>query len=208
MVKMIKNKYIVLLCLSLAILSSCTMKENIQRDLILQTTPIAFNIPITTKVAAPVTLAEISTEADLNTLISEHANGFTAADLQSIQVTGFLLEIEGNDSEEPGEGEVPGEGEEPGEPAEPDLTNTFKAFQSIRVQLRKPDNTLLDIGVINNANMQSGSSILIPITTPIELKDQLVNNAFTYVVTGTAINPTTAIIKAGATIQYKLKLGM
>ena len=203
MVKMIKNKYTVLLCLCLGILSSCTMKEHIQRDLILQTTPIAFNIPITTNVTDTVTLAEISTETDLNTMISEHTTGFTTADLQSIQLTGFLLEIEGDDS-----GEVPGEPGEPGQPVEPDLTNTFKAFQNIRVQLRKPDKTLLQIGSINNANMGTTSSILIPITAPIELKDQMVNNAFTYVITGIANNPTTKIIKAEATVQYKLKLSM
>lgn len=198
MAKMIKNKYIVLLCFMLGILSSCTMKENIQRDLILQTTPIAFNIPIITNVTDSVTLAEISTETDLNTMISEHTNGFTTADLQSIQLTGFLLEIAG---------EAPGE-PVPGEPVEPDLTNTFKAFQNIRVQLRKPDKTLLDIGTINNANMQTGFSITIPVPAALELKDQLVNNTFTYVVTGTANSPTTKIINASATVQYKLKLSM
>ena len=203
MVKMIKNKYMVLLCFSLGVLSSCTLKENIQRDLILQTTPIPFNIPVITNVTDTVTLAEISTEADFNTLISEHTNGFTASDLQSIQLAEFLLETESKNG-----GGNAGGGEEPGTPGTPDLTNTFKAFQNIRVQLRKPDKTLLDIGTINNANMQSDSSIVIPIIARTELKDQLVNNAFTYVITGTANSPTTAIIKASATVQYKLKLSM
>jgi hypothetical protein len=196
---MVKNKYIILFSLLLAILSSCTMKEDIQRDLILETTPIDFDIPITTDIVNPVKLAEISTAADLHAMITENTKEFTVSDLKSIQITGFLLEIEGLNTGEGEEGEAPGE---------PDVTNTFKAFQNIRVQLKKPDESLLDIGVVNNANMQSEGLIQIPIIAGQELKEQLNNNAFTYIITGTANTPTTEIIKARAIVQYKLKLGM
>ena len=66
---MVKNKYIILSSFLLAIFTSCTMKENIERDLIVETSPIEFNIPVVTTITDTVTLAELSTAADFNAVI-------------------------------------------------------------------------------------------------------------------------------------------
>ena len=89
-----------------------------------------------------------------------------------------------------------------------DSVNNLRAFRTIRVQLKKPDNTLVQIGLINNINAQSDTPIQIPISTKEDLKDQLINNAFHYVISGLADTTTTKIIKAEAIIQYKLRLAM
>ncbi len=191
---MVKNKYTLLLSFMLLLITSCTMKENIERDLILETTPIDFNIPIVSSITDTVSLAEISTQADLNALITEHTNGFTVNDLKSIQITSFrILMI----NQHPGADTIP-----------VDSVNNLRAFRSISVKLKKPDKSLLTIGLMNNSNAQTDTLVQVPITNNQELKDQLNNNAFNYVITGVALRPTTEIIKAQAIVQYKFKLGM
>jgi hypothetical protein len=190
---MVKNKYILLFAILITSLSSCTMKESIQRDILINTDPMVVNIPIVTSLLEVVPLAEVSSKTDLNTLISQNTNQFSIADLRSFRISGFQMEIE----------------DQPvGDSVLVDSVNNFKAFDQIRVQLKRGNNQLLDIGTINNSAMQSSVAIQIPITTTQELKDDVSGGNLTYVITGIARDSTTKIIKASAIAQYKLTLGM
>jgi hypothetical protein len=195
---MVKNKYILLFTMLLGILSSCSIKENIQRDILIETTPTAINIPLITNITTATTLAEVDIAADLNTLISESTGQFSAADLKSVRITGFILEIE--------EEQIPDDGEA-GEDEEVDLTNTFEAFDNITIQLKTQDGQLINIGNINNNSFTSSIFVQVPTTQAQDLKEAFTTGNFTYIITGVARNATTKIIKANVYSQYKLTLG-
>lgn len=185
---MVKTKYILLFSILLSIISSCKKSEDIHRDLILQTEGIDFDIPILPISLDPVSLGEISTEADVNEMISQNAGQFTTDNLQSMKISGFQIEI-AVDPE-----------------AEEDLVNNFKAFDYIRVELKKPNKELLEVGRIINSAMQKTTSIQVPITTTQELKDEFSTGVLTYVITGVTSTATTKIMNARAIAQYKLTL--
>ena len=185
---MVKNKYILLFSILLTIISSCTKSENIHRDLVLQTEGLDFDIPVLPISTDPVSLAEVSTEMDLNEMIMQNAGQFSTENLQSMKISGFQIEI----AVDP-------------EAAE-DLVNNFKAFDYIMVQLKKPNNELLEVGRILNSAMQTVTLIQVPITTTQELKDEFSGGVLTYVITGVASTATTKIMNARAIAQYKLTL--
>jgi len=184
---MVKNKYILLFSILLAIISSCTKSENIHRDLVLETEGIDFDIPILPVADAPITLGEISTETDLNNMISQNTGQFSTENLQSMKISGFQIEIAVDTTEV-------------------DTVNNFKAFDYIMVQLKKPNNELLDVGRIPNSAMQTATLIQVPITTTQELKDEFSTGVLTYVITGVASTATTKVMNARAIAQYKLTL--
>ncbi|WP_354332050.1 hypothetical protein [Pedobacter sp. CG_S7] len=175
----------------IALFSSCTIKENIQRDILLETGAMLFDIPVTTDLTDTLTLATLSSTADLNTIITENTKQFTASDVKSFRITSFQVEIENSDTTQV-----------------VNQINTFRAFEYVKVQLKKSNDTLLDIGRINNSAMTSGSIIQIPITAIQDLKDEISTGKFTYIITGVARTPTTKIMNARAVAQYKLTLGI
>ncbi|WP_432712496.1 hypothetical protein [Pedobacter sp.] len=191
---MVKNKYIYLLSLLLTLVVACGTKENIQRDLVVTTSAIAFDIPISSDITDTLALATLKTPTDLNQVISEGAPGFTLADLKSIRVSGFAIEIPGQEEVEAGE--------------EEDLTNTLKAFESIKLKVQKTDNKLIELGVINNSAMQASDAISLPIARMEEVNQEINAGTLTYVISGLRRTPTTKLIKAQCYIQYKLTLGM
>ncbi len=198
---MAKNRYIIMFPILYMLVSSCSMKENIQRDILVETSSTAVNIPIVTNITTATTLAEVNVAADLNSVISQSTGQFTAADLQSITITGFLLEIEKETA-------LPGSGGETGEGEEEDLTNTFEAFDSITVHLKSQDGQLIEIGTINNNSFTSPLLVKVPTTNAGELKDVFQSGSFTFVITGLANNVTTKIITTNVYSQYKLRLAI
>ena len=186
-----KNKYTFLFLIVIALLSSCTIKEHIQRDIVLETEDMLFDIPVTTNLIDTITLATLSSTADLNTVITENTNQFTASDMKAFSISAFQIELENNDPTQA-----------------VDQINTFRAFEYVKVQLKKADDKLLEVGRINNSAMTSGSIIQIPITATQDLKDEISTGKFTYIITGVARTPTTKIMNARAVAQYKLTLGI
>ncbi len=194
---MVKNRYILVFTILIMALSSCRMKENIKRDIVIETTPTLINISLINNITTATTLAEVNVAADLNSIITQSTGQFSAADLKSIRITGFFLEIKKKDP-------LPGNGKD----EDVDLTNTFKAFDNITVQLKTKDGQLVNIGNINNNSITSPLLVQVPTTNAPELKDAFQTGAFTFVITGIARNATTKIINANVYSQYKLTLAI
>lgn len=183
---MVQNKHALLLSLIVLLLSACTIKENIQRDINIETDSVKFNIPVTTNIVDTVTLAEINSNVNLTELIVNRTNQFTVSDLKSAHITGFKIELVNPDS----------------------TINNLMAFDYLSVKIKGPNLKTLDLGVVNNNSTQFASSINVPITGGShELKEYL-SGGFTYIITAVTRTATTKIINAKAVAQYKLTLEM
>ena len=184
---MAKNRQFLILGLISILLMSCTMKDDIQRDIVIETDSIGFTIPILTNLEDTLTIAELQNTVDLNQQVNNNTDQFTLADLRSAQITKFVIKLDKPDTD----------------------GNDISAFSYLRVQLKAPGKPTIQLGVNNNVSTSYAATLNINITaTPLQVQEYLSAGDLTYVITGLLRDPTTKAMQAKAVAGYKLTLGM
>jgi hypothetical protein len=186
---MVKNRQFILPALISILLLSCTMKDDIQRDIVIETDPIDFNIPLRTNIEDTLEIAEVQGTVDLNQRIAENTDQFTLANLRSAYITKFSIQLGAADADS--------------------VTNNIAAFSYFKVQLKTADKPLIQLGVVSNVSTQYARSLNFNITAATQqLQEYLSAGTLSYVITGVSRNATTQVIPAKAVATYKLTLGM
>ena len=186
---MAKNRQFLLYGLASMLLVSCTMKDDIERDIVIETKPMDFNLPLRTNLEDTLDMAEVQGSVDLNQQIAENANQFTIANLRSAYITKFSIQL--------------------GEADADSVINNIAAFSHFKVELKTPDKPLIELGVANNISTQYARSLNFSITAATkQLQEYLSAGTLTYVISGVSREATTQVIPASATATYKLTLGM
>jgi hypothetical protein len=185
---MVKNRQFLLFGFASMLLLSCTMKDDLQRDIVIKMDPIDFNIPLMTNLEDTLEIAEIQGKVDLNQQISENADQFALANLRSAYITKFSIQLGKADA---------------------DSVENMAAFSYFKVQLKRTDKPLIQLGVANIAPSQNTRTINFNITAATQqLQEYLSTGTLTYVISGVSRNATTQVIPAKAAATYKLTLGM
>ncbi|MBG6233698.1 putative membrane protein [Pedobacter sp. CAN_A7] len=163
------------------------MKEDIKRDIVIETDSINFIVPISTNLEDTLTIAELQNKVDLNQQVEDNTDQFTLADLRSAYITKFVIKLD-----------------------DPDTNgNDLSAFSSMRVQMKAAAKPLIQLGATNNISTQNLNTLNVTITAATQqLQEYLNADSLTYVITGVARDSTTKVIQAKAVAGYKLTLGM
>jgi peptidoglycan hydrolase-like protein with peptidoglycan-binding domain len=184
---MAKNRQFLLPGLASVLLLSCTMKDDIRRDIIIETDSINFSFPITTNFEDTVTIAELQNKVDLNQQVTDNTDQFTLANLRSAYITKFVIKLD-----------------------DPDTNgNDLSAFSTIKVQMKAAAKPLIQLGATNNISTQNLNTLNVTITAATQqLQEYLNADGLTYVISGVGRDATTKVIQAKAVAGYKLTLGM
>ncbi|WP_432710919.1 hypothetical protein [Pedobacter sp.] len=184
---MVKIKQHLILGLISLILFSCTLKEDIQRDVVIETDSIGFTIPILTNLENTVIIAELKNSIDLSQNVTESTDQFTIADLRSAQITKFVIKLDNPDTN----------------------GNGISAFSYLSVQLQASGKPSIQLGANTNIPTSYATTINITVTaTTQQLQDYLNAPDLTYVISGQLRDATTKALQAKAVAGYKLTLGM
>ena len=184
---MVKNSRFLFLSLMSVLFLSCTMKDNLQRDIVINTDAIEFSIPIRTNLEDTLLIAELQNKVNLSEQIANNNNQFTVADLRSAYLTSFIIKLDELDTP----------------------NNDISSFISIKVELKATAKPLILLGITNNIPNRDSDSLNVNITASAQpLQDYLNADNMTYVISGVARNATTKVIQAKAVARYKLTLGM
>ncbi len=175
-----------ILAFSLSLLSCSKIDESTNMNISLSPTVTKFNIPINSNLTADNSIAEITTIINLDSLIKLQAPRFSTHNITSLKMTSFALSL--TDSVE--------------------AENNFANVENIAVSAQNDGQISYTIAAISNPDAKAGL-LAIPITsTDNDLKNFLNKGQFKYLLKGKLRRATTKILKAKATITYRLQLSL
>lgn len=189
---MAKNKVLTFLILIATLLTACSTKESLQRDLIVGN-EIPFDVAASTNLLDTMLLSQTNVSSDLNGVITENTGNLNASNLSSVKLALFTIDLKSEEVD--------------GIP-QLDTVNNLQAFDYIRVQIKSNTEKLLNIGSINSSNIQSASTLQLPLTDDArqDLVKYFSDGTLTYIITGVNGKETTQIRRLTAKAVYKLTL--
>lgn len=169
------------------LMNACSkVNDSTYMDISLSPPAAAFNIPIISSTAAGTNIAEITPDLKLDSMIKLQAPRFSAANITSIKMTGYRLQLTDSVEEE----------------------NNFSNIENITVSVKGGGTNSNAIAALSIADNLSGT-INIPITaTDNDLKSFFNGGDAKYILTGKLRRPSTKILKAKATVTYRLQLSL
>ncbi|MGY4384222.1 hypothetical protein ACVWYN_001248 [Pedobacter sp. UYP24] len=170
--------------LSLLLLSCSKINDSTKMDISLSPTITKFDIPINSSLAIGNTIAEITTAVNLDSLIKVQAPRFSTSNITSMKMTSFTLSL--TDSVE--------------------VENNFANIANIDVSVQGGGQNSNTIASLSNGEAMAGV-LSIPIrSTDNDLRPFLNDGQVKYLLIGKLRKETTKILKAKATVTYRLQL--
>ena len=175
--------------LALCLFYSCSkVNESIQRDIVLSSGPVTFNIPVIS-VFTDSTLVKLGTfnaSANLDEMIkSETQHEFGAANILNIKISQLTLEL-----------------------SETDTVNSLGNFLLLNAQLVKGSDAPITLASKDNNPTSTAKIINLPIVSGSrDLKQYLEGTNTSYTINAIVQSATTKVMKATVTPYYTITLG-
>jgi hypothetical protein len=183
-----KNTKVLLVLLPvILLLYSCSKgNEHLSRDLYTAFIPITFDIPAIALADTSITITEVKSSINLDSIIKRNAGAsFGAADIKSIKLRSIKMDVVNFDT-----------------------TYNFRLIDSLQLRLRAGTDTTKTLAqAISNPDISS-QTLNLPLS-PLqpELKSIMNMPSFLYLITGRIRRQTTKAFKATITAQYKITVG-